>query len=310
MTAWQGAPRLRQMGMTTGWTLAAVAGMAAVPGAVTLLNKAVSNAFTAAFDSNESTLFKVIQHDLEHGADAWNPLARVIIFAALVVALAIAALVFMVRQLGILAFVLLAPVVLASLARGGDTSAVKAWAGRLLGLMFAPFALLLVSPFVELTKGALVMDAVLLVAADILMLRMIFHGLPYFGPKAAGAARTFVERRTDNPLARAAVRAGVPDYYEQETTPRGPRTVDTPRRALAQDGGVLLGAYGIKQRQRPGRLTTESAAVKIGRDADRTAQLTAARRQARTATQPAQPAPAPSGPAPAPQPAPNRPANP
>lgn len=114
-----------------------------------------------------------------------NPLAVLIILAALVVALAFAALVFMTRQLGILVFVCLAPLVLASLARGGDTSAVKTWAMRLLGLMFAPFALLLISPFVEFAKGSLVVDAVLLVAADALMLRMIFHGVPYFGPKVA-----------------------------------------------------------------------------------------------------------------------------
>ncbi|WP_411078534.1 hypothetical protein, partial [Streptomyces sp. cmx-10-25] len=112
----------------------------------------------------------------------------VLILAALVVALAFAALVFLTRNLGILAFVCMAPLVLASLARGGDTSAVWAWAQRLLGLMFAPMALLLISPFVHFTKGALVMDAVLLVAADVLMLRMVFHGVPYFGPRMARGA--------------------------------------------------------------------------------------------------------------------------
>ena len=45
--AWQGAPRLKQMGHATGWTLVAVAGMASVPGAVMMLNKAVSAGFTA-----------------------------------------------------------------------------------------------------------------------------------------------------------------------------------------------------------------------------------------------------------------------
>ncbi|MFB7657913.1 hypothetical protein [Streptomyces sp. NPDC056128] len=280
LTAWQGAPRMKQLGASTGWTLAAVAGMASVPGAVMLLNKAVSAAFTTMFSSNESTLFGAISKDMDSAADANNPLSVLLILAALVVALAFAALVFMTRNLGILMFVCMAPLVLASLARGGDTSAVKAWAQRLLGLMFAPMALLLVSPFVKLTQGALVMDAVLLVAADVLMLRMIFHGVPYFGPRVAGAARTLVERRTESPLARAVVRAGAPDVYEQETTPRGPRTVDTPRRAMSQDRGVLFAAYGVKQPDRPGRLTTASASDKITRDAARTQQLRQARRQA------------------------------
>src|SRR5690606_3650191 len=154
---------------------------------------------------------------------------------------------------------------------------------RLLGLMFCPFALLLVSPFVKFTEGSLVMDAALLVAADALMLRMIFHGVPYFGPRIARAARTFVEQRTDNPLARAVVRAGAPDIYEQETTPRGPRIVDTPRRAMGQDGGTLFAAYGINHRPRPGRLTTESATQKVRTDTARTTQLSEARRQAREA---------------------------
>ncbi|MGW1988041.1 hypothetical protein ACWCPJ_37305 [Streptomyces collinus] len=286
LTAWQGAPRMRQMGASTGWTLAAVAGMASVPGVVMLLNRAVSGAFTALFDSNESTLFPVIRHDLEHGADAGNPLAKLIILAALVVALGFATLVFMTRQIGVLVFVCMAPLVLASLARGGDTGAVKQWAQRLLGLMFAPFALLVMSPFVKLAQGSLVVDSCLLVAADVIMLRMIFHGVPYFGPKVAGAARTFVENRTSNPLARAVVRAGAPDYYERENTPRGPRTVDTPGRALSQDRGVLFAAYGVKQQQRPARLTTESAIAQARHNAARTAQIRQARNQARAAAQP------------------------
>jgi len=304
LTAWQGAPRLKQMGASTGWTLAAVAGMASVPGIVHMLNQATSSAFRTMFNSDEGTLFTTITQDMDDAADSSNPLALLIILSALVVALAFAALVFMARNLGILAFVCMAPVVLASLARGGDTSAVKKWAQRLLGLMFCPFVLLLVAPFVKLTEGALVMDAVLLVAADALMLRMIFHGVPYFGPRAARAARTLVEQRTDNPLARAVVRAGAPDVYEQETTPRGPRIVDTPRRAMGQDGGTLLAAYGVSRRPRPGRLTTESATEKVRADTARTTQLSEARRQARAAAQGPQgrrPAPAPSpasGPAP------------
>ncbi|MGY4920651.1 hypothetical protein ACWD9K_36815 [Streptomyces sp. 900116325] len=323
LTAWQGAPRLKQLGASTGWTLAAIAGMASVPGVVMLLNQAVSSAFTTAFDSDQSTLLKTISKDLDHGADAGNPMAILIIISALVVALAFAALVFMTRQLGILAFVLMAPLVLASLARGGDTSAVRAWAMRLLGLMFAPFALLLVAPFVQMVKGSLVMDAVLLVAADALMLRMIFHGIPYFGPKIAGAARGFVETRTTNPLARAVVRAGSPDFYEQENQPRMPRTVDTPGRAAHQDRGVLFAAYGINQKQRSSRLTTASAIDKTQREAPRNQQLIEARRAARTAAaQTTTPGPRASGhsrgpavrtqtpAAPAPRPAPVRPPNP
>ncbi|WP_153182783.1 hypothetical protein [Streptomyces sp. E2N166] len=306
LTAWQGAPRLKQMGASTGWTLAAVAGMASVPGVVMMLNKAVSAAFTAAFDSSESTLFGAISEDMDNAADADNPLAVLLILAALVVALAFAALVFMSRNLGILVFVCMAPVVLASLARGGDTSAVKAWAQRLLGLMFAPMALLLVSPFVKLTEGSLVMDAVLLVAADALMLRMIFHGVPYFGPKVAGAARAAVERRTENPLARAVVRAGAPDVYEQENTERRRRTVDTPRRAMTQDRGVLFAAYGVKQPKRPGRLTTESVIEKTRQDRARTERIREARKQVRPAASPAPGGPAvpASRPTPAPAPAP------
>ena len=296
LTAWQGAPRLKQMGASTGWALAAVAGMASVPGIVHMLNQATASAFRTLFSSDEGTLFTTIAQDMKDAADSSNPLGLLFILAALVVALAFAALVFMVRNLGILAFVCVAPLVLASLARGGDTSAVKAWMQRLLGLMFCPFALLLVSPFVKFTEGSLVMDAALLVAADALMLRMIFHGVPYFGPRIARAARTFVEQRTDNPLARAVVRAGAPDIYEQETTPRGPRIVDTPRRAMGQDGGTLFAAYGINHRPRPGRLTTESATQKVRTDTARTTQLSEARRQAREAARGAhgrRPTPAP-----------------
>ncbi|ORT53480.1 hypothetical protein [Streptomyces sp. CB03238] len=301
LTAWQGVPRLRQLGASTGWTLVAVAGMASVPGAVTLLNKAVSAAFRAAFSSDESTLFTTISEDMKDGADAGNPLAILIIIAALVVALAFAALVFMTRQLGIVAFVFLAPLVLASLARGGDMTAVKLWAQRLLGLMFAPFALLLISPLVKGFGGSLVMDAVLLIGADVIMLRMVFHGVPYFGPKVAGAARTLVERRTDNRLAHAVVRAGAPTVYERENSPRTPRTVDTPGRAARQDRGVLLAAYGVQQSERPGRLTTASAVAKAGREetdrADRTAQVAQARRQARAAATPQAPNPRAQSPA-------------
>ncbi|MFI6661939.1 hypothetical protein ACIBL8_41230 [Streptomyces sp. NPDC050523] len=306
LTAWQGTPRLKQMGASTGWTLVAVAGMASVPGAVMLLNKAVSGAFTAAFSSNESTLFGAISDDMQHGADSGNPLAILIIFSALVVALAFAALVFMTRQLGILAFVCMAPLVLASLARGGDTTAVKTWAMRLLGLMFAPFALLLVSPFVELAKGSLVVDAVLLIAADALMLRMIFHGVPYFGPKVARAARSYVEGRTPSSLAHAVVRAGVPDFYEKENVPRGPRTVNTPGRAMSQDRGVLFAAYGLNKPDRSGRLTTASAVAKEQRDKRETAarrqQLREVREQYRTTPQRAPAAQPDTAPTPAPAP--------
>ncbi|WP_327691348.1 energy-coupling factor transporter transmembrane protein EcfT [Streptomyces sp. NBC_00461] len=322
LTAWQGAPRLKQMGASTGWTLVAVAGMASVPGAVMLLNKAVSSAFTAAFSSNESTLFGAISDDMQHGADSGNPLAILVIFSALVVALGFAVLVFVTRQLGILAFVAMAPLVLASLARGGDMSAVKEWAKRLLGLMFAPFALLLISPFVEITKGSLLVDSVLLISADALMLRMIFHGVPYFGPKVARAARSWVEGRTPSPLAHAVVRAGVPDFYERENAPRGLRTVDTPGRAISQDRGVLFAAYGLNKPERSGRLTTTSAVAKERRDASESAtrrqQLREVRQQYRTtppqaaapAGQPANPPtppPSPRGPAATPRPAPGQP---
>lgn len=283
LTAWQGVPRLRQMGASTGWTLAAVVGMASVPGIVMLLNRAVSEAFTIAFATDESTLFGVISSDMEEAADKENPLALLIIFSALVVALAFAVLVFMTRQLGILVFVCMAPLVLASLARGGDMTAVKTWAMRLLGLMFAPFALLLLSPFAQFTKGSLVVDSVLLVAADALMLRMIFHGVPYFGPRIARGARSLVEARTNSPLARAVVRAGAPDVYERESRPRQPRTVDTPRRAMSGDRGVLFAAYGIKQKERQGRLTPASTVARSRRNAadraERNAQIRAAQNQ-------------------------------
>ncbi|MEV6726992.1 hypothetical protein AB0M94_39490 [Streptomyces xanthochromogenes] len=305
LTAWQGTPRLRQMGASTGWTLAAVAGMASVPGIVTLLNQAVSNAFTAAFSLNETTLFGAIKKDLEHGADSQNPVGRLVIIAALTVALGTAGLVFLLRSTGILAFVLMAPLVLASLARGGDMTGVKRWAHRLLGLMFCPFVLLAVSPLVHFVDGALVGDSALLVGVDVLMLRMVFHGIPYVGPRMAGAAQRYVEGRTDNRMVRGLVRAGVPAFEEQENTPRGPRLVPTPARAMTGDGRALLGAYGLRQAPRPGRLTTESAIAQTRRDAARSAQIIAARRQARAAAQPPAPNPSPTrrpGPAGAPAP--------
>ncbi|MFF3748595.1 hypothetical protein [Streptomyces kronopolitis] len=317
LSAWQGTPRLRQMGFSTGWTLVAVVGMASVPGAVVAFNKAVSQAFTAAFSSNESSLFGAITKDLESGADAGNPLAILIIISALCVALGFAALVFMTRQPGILVFVCVSPLVLASLARGGDAEAVQKWGQRLLGLMFAPMALLLVAPFVKIVQGSLVMDAVLLTAADALMLRMIFHGVPYLGPRLARAARSMVESRTTYPLARAAVRVGAPNFHEQENSPRGPRLVTTPGRAMAQDSDVLFAAYGARPRPRPGRLTTASAIGQINADSERSARLMAARRQARatnTNQPPAGPRPASGGrgpaAAPSPRPAPSSPRSP
>ncbi|MFF1360655.1 hypothetical protein [Streptomyces sp. NPDC058297] len=278
LSAWQGAPRLRQMGHSLGWTLVAVLGMASVPGFVFVLNKAVSEAFKAAFDSNEATLFGAIKDDL---ADSGNPLANLLIVAALCAALAFAVLVFMTRNPAILVFVCMSPLVLASLAREGDTEAVQAWAQKLLGLMFCPFALLLLSPFVAMFKGSLVMDALLLTASDALMLRMIFHGVPYIGPRVARAARSMVENRTSIPLARKVVQLGAPDFNEQENTPRGPRLVSTPGRALSQDSDALFAAAGAKRRPRPGRLTTDSAIGQINRDQERTQRLAEARRQAR-----------------------------
>ncbi|MFD8573483.1 hypothetical protein [Streptomyces sp. NPDC059639] len=321
LTAWQGAPRLKQMGASTGWTLTAVAGMASIPGAVMLLNRAVSRAFSEAFDSNEGTLFAAIREDLKSGADVNNPLARVLIFSALVVFMGVAVLVFMTRNLGIFAFTCIAPIVLASLARGGDMGAVKTWAMRLLGLMFAPFALLLIAPLVPMVRGSLAMDAVLLVVADVLMLRMIFHGIPYFGPRLARGARALVERRIDNPLALRALRAGVPDFYEQEDTPRHARTVMTPRRAAREDGSQLLGSYGIRLAPRSGRLTTPSAVAQATREAgDRAARhepVLAARRAARaqfnntpTPPPPAAPGAAPATPRPRSRPTPPPPAPP
>lgn len=323
LTAWQGVPRLRQMGATTGWTLVAVAGMSAVPVAIMKLNEAVSHAFTAAFNADETTLFGAIQHDLEKGGDAGNPLAQLLIISALVVLLAFAGLVYLTRQFGILAFTCAAPLVLASLARGGDTTAVRAWINRVLGLLFTPMVLLLISPFIPLTKQSLVLDTALLLAACGLMLRMIFHGVPYVGPRIAGAARSAIESRTTNPVARAIVRAGVPDVYEQENGPRGVRTVPTPGRAVHQDRGVLYAAYGVPHRPRAGRLTTASTIKQVNEGAERHARLTEARRQARTANQPGaanqprQPGPVVPPPAgrppatsPQPAPAPNRPPTP
>ncbi|MFC8015146.1 hypothetical protein [Streptomyces cinereoruber] len=291
LTAWQGVPRLRQMGASTGWTLAAVAGMASVPGIVHLLHQAVSAALRRAYDGGEGTLLDIIRQDMQTGGDA-HPLGLMFLMAALCVALAFAALVYMVRQPAILVLVCIAPLILASLARGGDMQAVKMWTQRLLGLLFAPMVLLLLTPIAAMVKGELVMDIVLLVAADLLMLRMIMHGVPWIGPRVARATRAMVERQTDNRVVRAVVRVGVPDMYEQETTPRGPRVVDTPSRSLARDGSVVLAAYGLPQRPQPGRLTTESAAKKIKADAERTAHLTAARRAARAAHDPAPGAPA------------------
>ncbi|MFD5589438.1 hypothetical protein ACFWII_37325 [Streptomyces sp. NPDC127063] len=282
LTAWQGVPRLRQMGMSLGWTLAAVAGMAAVPGAVELLNKAVNEAFTAAFNSGQGTLFNVIEDDLAR-ANSIGPLGSLFIVSALVVALAFAALVYMTRQPGILVFVCLAPLVLASLARGGDTTAVWRWANRLLGLIFCPFALLIVTPFVGLAKGNLILDGALLVAADVIMLRMIFHGVPYIGPRVARMARSMVEDRTQSVAVRGLMKAGVPDFSEEENTPRPPRTVATPGRALTQDRDVLFAAYGVNRPSRPGRPTIESAVAKAQapKDAERYTRIMQARQQAR-----------------------------
>lgn len=309
LTAWQGAPRLRQMGASTGWTLAAVAGMASVPGVVMMLNEAVSAGFNTMFDGGEGTLFDTIKADLDHGADSGNPLAILVIVGALVVALGFALLVFMTRNLGILVWVCMAPLVLASLARGGDTSAVKVWAQRLLGLIFAPFALILVSPFVALVKGSLVMDGVLLLGADALMLRMIWHGVPWFGPRIAGAVRGAVESRTTNPVARAVVRAGAPSFYENENVPRGPRTVDTPGRSASRDRAALAGAYGIRAKAPAPRLTTDSAIDKARREAPRNQRLVEERQRARAAAATPNPNPRtggggrPSGPGPTPGPA-------
>ncbi|MFC8013286.1 hypothetical protein [Streptomyces cinereoruber] len=304
------------MGASTGWTLAAVAAMASVPGIVTVLHKAVSAALKGAFDSGEGTFFAVIRQDMQTGGDA-HPLGLMILIAALCVALAFALLVYAVRQPAILVLVCIAPLILASLARGGDMEAVKRWVQRLLGLLLAPFAMLLLLPFVPLVKGQLAMDVVLLVAADVLMLRMIVHGVPWIGPRVGRAARAMVERQTDNRVVRGVMRAGVPDMYEQENVPRGPRTVDTPGRSLDRDRSVVLAAYGIRHQPQPGRLTVESTVDRIHADRERTAKLTEARREARRSSggRPAAPGGAPSArpaapatpgtaaPAPAPTPA-------
>ncbi|MFE9413929.1 hypothetical protein ACFYN0_34865 [Streptomyces sp. NPDC006704] len=293
LTAWQGAPRLKQMGVSTGSTLVAVVAMGSIPGIVEVLHRAIGEAFTKAFNSNEATLFGAIKDDLAHGADSGNPVGILVIMSALVVALAFAALVFVTREPGILVFVCMGPLVWASFARG-DASGIRVWAMRLLGLLFCPFALLAVTPFVPMVRGSLVMDGVLLVAADVLMLRMIVHGVPWIGPRVAGAARTYVEGRTSSPLVHAALRAGAPDRAEQESVPRGPRIVPTPGRAMSQDSRAVLGAYGLRTPSRPGRLTTEAAVAQTRRDAARSAAIIAARRQARAAAQPPKPNPVPS----------------
>ncbi|MFI5987387.1 hypothetical protein ACIBEA_41790 [Streptomyces sp. NPDC051555] len=298
LTAWQGVPRLRQMGLSVGWTLVAVAGTASVPAIVLALNKAVSATFLKVFDSDESTLFAVIRADMKTGADSSNPLAMLIIVSALVVALGFAFLVCVTRNPAIIGFVLVAPLVLASLARSGDTRGVRLWVVRLLGLLFAPLMLVLVVPLVSVVKGSLVLDAVLLLVADLAMLRMITHGVPYLGPRIAGVVRKEVESRTPSPLVRGAVRLGAPLYDEYESTPRGPRAVDTPGRGVSQDGGVVLGSYGIRRQSRPGRLTTASAADRVRRDAPRTERLAETRRRARADAQAANPAPGPRNRAP------------
>lgn len=290
LTAWRGAPALRRIGVSTGWTLVAVAGMAAVPGAIVLLNRAVSEALTSAFNSNEGSLFAAIRKNLDD-ADRYTTLGGMILMAALVVALAIAGLVYVLRQFGILAFVLLAPIVFASLAHGGgDTTALRMWANRLLGLLFAPFVLLLVLPFVPLTNDDLLLQSALLIGADVLMLRMIWHGIPYIGPRVAGTVRKAIERNTDNRLLVGLARLSVPGTYEEENGPRGMRTVPTPARAVHKDRGVLLGSYGLSPHNRSGRLTTASTVAQVEAGAARTREIAEARRRARAAT----PAPRPN----------------
>ncbi|MER5888673.1 hypothetical protein ABT160_33015 [Streptomyces sp. NPDC001941] len=288
LTAWQGAPRLRQMGQSTGWTLAAVVAMVSIPGAVALLNSAIAKAFSMAFASDDMTLLGAITADMKAAGAETNPLGQLVLLAALVVALALALLVFLCRNIGILAFVCLAPLVLASLARGGDVTALKTWFNRLLGLMFAPMALLLIAPFVALAKGSLILDAVLLVAADLVMMRMIVHGVPYVGPRLAGAVRALAERHTDNRAALALVRVGVPRMYEQETA-RTPRTVPTPGRAVGQDAGALFAAFGGTPRQQGVRLTTASAIQQAKDNAERRAKVLDARRQAHARHTPPRP---------------------
>ncbi|MFE6189123.1 hypothetical protein ACFQ6U_32340 [Streptomyces sp. NPDC056465] len=303
ITAWQGMPRLKQLGHTTGYSMVAIAIMGAVPVAVDQLNTAVAQAFRTGANGGSGTLFGAIQQHLESGGDAGNPLAQLLILSALVVSMAFAGLVYLVRTPGILLFVCMSPLVLASLAREGNNGAVLLWANRLLGLIFTPFILLVITPFVSLTNESLVLDTVLLLVADALMLRMIVHGVPYVGPRIAMAARSAVERRTDNPFARAVVRAGVPDMYEQENGIRNPRIVPTPGRAVHQDRNRLLDAYGIKHRERPGRLTTASTIAQVQDGAERTAAIAQARRQARaTHTPSGGTAPAPAGTATAPRP--------
>ncbi|GGZ29486.1 hypothetical protein [Streptomyces nitrosporeus] len=296
LTAWQGTPRLRQLGHTTGWSMVAIAIMSAVPVTVDLLNRAVAQAFKTGANGGSGTLFGAIQQHLESGGDAGNPLAQLLILSALVVSMAFAGLVYLVRTPGILVFVCMSPLVLASLAREGSNSAVLLWMNRLLGLIFTPFILLVITPFVPLTKGSLVLDTVLLLMADALMLRMIVHGVPWVGPRIAMASRSAVERRTDNPFARAVVRAGVPDMHEQENGIRNRRLVPTPGRALHQDRNRLLDAYGIPHRERPGRLTTASTVAQVQEGAERTAAIAQARRQARTGMPRAAAAPAPQTP--------------
>ncbi|WP_411093584.1 hypothetical protein [Streptomyces sp. 049-1] len=289
MTAWQGLPRLRQMGASTGWTLVAIVGMSSVPGAVQLLNEAVAAGFRTMFASDDGTLFGAIQTDMDQAADAGNPLAHLLILSALCVSLLPALLVFLTRNIGILVFVCASPLYIASVARGGDMTGVKVWVSRLGGLIFAPFALVLVAPLVPLVRGSLVMDMFLLLLADALMIRWIFTGIPWFGPRLAGAARSFVEQRTDVPVLRAAARFAAPDYYEEESVRRQPRTVPTPGRAITQDASALLGAYGVRHRVRAGQLTIPSAIDKAERDAPRQARLMQARRQARDANTPSTP---------------------
>lgn len=310
LTAWQGMPRLRQLGHTTGYSVVAIVIMGAVPVTVDLLNTAVAEAFDKGIGDSSGTLFGEIQKHLESGGDAGNPLAQLLILSALVVTMAFAGLVYLVRTPGILLFVCMSPLVLASLAREGNNSAVLLWMNRLLGLIFTPFILLLITPFTTLTKGSLVLDTVLLLVVDALMLRMIVHGVPWVGPRLAMAARSAVERRTDNPFARAVVRAGVPDMYEQENGIRNHRVVPTPGRAVHQDRGALLGAYGIKHRERPGRLTTASTIAQVQEGAERTAQIAQARRQTRAAHAPSGGVGTPSAAARPAGPAPNRPTGP
>ncbi|MBK5993356.1 hypothetical protein JHN53_17240 [Streptomyces sp. MBT58] len=316
LTAWQGMPRLRQLGHTTGYSMIAIAVMGAIPPLVDQLNKAVAKAFNIGMGEGAG-LFAQIQQHLEQGGDAGNPLAQLLLLSALAVTLMFAGLVYLVRTPGILVFVLMSPLILASLAREGNNRAVLLWMNRLLGLICTPFILLIVTPATELTGGSLVLDVVLLLGADLLMLRMVWVGVPYVGPRIAMAARGAVERRTDSPIARAVMRVGVPTVYEQENGLRNHRVVPTPGRAVHQDSNTLLGAYGIKRPERPGRLTTASTIAQVQEGAERTAAIAQARRQARTTHAPASGAPRTTGPAATPAapvrsagPAPARPAGP